>query len=447
METMIVQMVTAFLGALGFGLMFHLRLRHLISAAVGGFLTWGIYLAAAYLLEGIFFPSLIASAFATLFAETMARIRKAPATLYLIIAEVPLIPGSSLYYTMSYAVQNRWEESRSCGYQTMQYALGIALGMFLVWALYDMFGKILVLTVVTCLVFTGCSNRNSSKQTNNFMSEQNVVAENETEITNISEEQPKESEIKKEILKFVDAWGEWHEAEINPKVEKHTYNLDCLNHKEGVISYEGDNRYTIQRGVDVSQHQGVIDWEKVKGAGYDFAFVRMVYRGYGSAGSLNLDKYYYQNIVNAQAAGLSVGVYVFSQAVNEEEALEEAQLVIDNLQSLTLELPVVFDPELIRGEAARTDDVSGEQFTKNAIAFCEKIKEAGYEPMIYSNMVWEASLFDLEQLADYPIWYADYETIPQTPYKFSFWQYSESGQVDGIQGPVDLDIWFCEKKQ
>lgn len=143
METMILQLATAFLGAMGFGLMFHLRIRHLIPAALGGCLTWGIYLVTSYLGEDIFFPSLIASAFATLFAENMARIYKAPATLYLIIAEVPLIPGSSLYYAMSYAVRNEWVESRIYGYKTMQYALGIALGMFLVWALYDMLGKIL----------------------------------------------------------------------------------------------------------------------------------------------------------------------------------------------------------------------------------------------------------------------------------------------------------------
>ena len=90
--------------------------------------------------------------------------------------------------------------------------------------------------------------------------------------------------------------------------------------------------------------------------------------------------------------------------------------------------------------------VTGEQFTKNTIAFCEKIREAGYEPMIYSNMYWEAFLFDLEQLQDYPIWYADYENIPQTPYDFTFLQYSESGHVDGIDGVTDLNIWFVPEK-
>ena len=198
--------------------------------------------------------------------------------------------------------------------------------------------------------------------------------------------------------------------------------------------------------MDVSHHQGTIDWEKVKAAGYEFAFVRMAYRGYGKTGSLNLDREYYNNIVNAQKAGLDVGIYVFSQAVNEEEALEEAQLIIDNLKGLELQLPVVFDPELIRDDDARTDEVSGEQFSKNTIAFCEKVKEAGFEPMIYSNMYWEAFLFDLEELAEYPIWYADYEKVPQTPYKFTFWQYSESGHVDGIDGKTDLNVWFVAKE-
>lgn len=243
-------------------------------------------------------------------------------------------------------------------------------------------------------------------------------------------------------LRFVDAWGEWYETEIDPSVEKNDYDWSCLKNDGSEISYLGDERYSLRKGVDVSVYQGDIDWEKVKADGYDFAFVRMAYRGYGTAGSLNLDGNYYQNITGAQAAGLDVGVYVFSQAVNENEAIEEAQFVIDNLQGMNLQLPVVFDPELIRDEEARTDGISGEQFTQNTIAFCEKIKEAGFAPMIYSNMYWEAFLLDLNQLKDYPIWYADYEKIPQTPYAFSFWQYSESGQVDGIEGMTDLDVWF-----
>ena len=142
-----------------------------------------------------------------------------------------------------------------------------------------------------------------------------------------------------------------------------------------------------------------------------------------------------------------MGVYFFSQAINEEEAAEEADFVIGLLEGYELQLPVVYDPELIRDDEARTDEVTGEQFTANTIAFCERIKAAGYQPMIYSNMVWESELFDLKQLQDYPIWYADYEPIPQTPYNFVMWQYTEKGYVEGINGIVDRNVWFVPTEE
>lgn len=249
-----------------------------------------------------------------------------------------------------------------------------------------------------------------------------------------------------EVLKFVDAWGEWHEAEINPAVRKHDYNWSCLTNTEAGIQYTGDERYSIRKGIDVSEHQGDIDWSRVKAAGYDFAFLRIGYRGYGEQGTLCADAKFQQNIVNAHNAGIEVGIYIFSQAVNEEETLQEVELVLGQLKGHDLELPVVFDPERIRDDTARTDNVTGEQFTKNTILFCEKMKEAGYQPMIYSNMVWEAFEYDMEALADYPIWYADYEPVPQTPYYFSFWQYSEKGSVDGIEGNVDLNVQFLPQE-
>lgn len=249
---------------------------------------------------------------------------------------------------------------------------------------------------------------------------------------------------KEKSLRFVDAWGEWFEATIDPELKMHNYDWNCLKNEDGNIRYEGDPSYTLKKGIDVSHHQNTINWEKVRAAGYEFAFIRMVYRGYGEEGSLNLDRNYYDNIMKAKDAGVKTGVYVFSQAVNESEAMEEAEMVIEHLNGISLDLPVVYDPELIRDDEARTDDMTGEQFTKNTIAFCEKIKDAGYEPMIYSNMYWEAFLFDLKQLQDYSVWYADYEKIPQTPYDFTFWQYSESGHVDGIEGETDLNVWFVK---
>lgn len=250
-----------------------------------------------------------------------------------------------------------------------------------------------------------------------------------------------------EILHFVDAWGEWHDAVIDPTVPRHSYNWDCLQREDMDVSYVGDPFYSIRKGIDVSYHQGSIDWSKVKADGYEFVFIRIGYRGYGTAGTLKEDTEFAVNLANAQKAGLDVGVYFFSQAVNEAEALEEAQFVINLLSGATLQLPVVYDPELIRDNDARTDDVTGEQFTANTIVFCEEIKKAGFEPMIYSNMVWEGFLFDMKQLENYMVWYADYEQIPQTPYHFSFWQYSEKGRVSGIGGIVDLDVQFMENQQ
>ena len=248
-----------------------------------------------------------------------------------------------------------------------------------------------------------------------------------------------------ETLHYVDAWDEWHDMVINPNVRKHPYNYEYLKNDKEIITYEGDDNYSIRKGVDVSHHQGHIDWEKVHAAGYEFAILRIGYRGYGKSGSLNKDKRFDENIVNAQGAGMDVGVYIFAQAINEEEALEEADACIKWLDGYELQLPVVYDPELIRDDEARTDDVSGEQFTKNAIVFCERIKEAGYTPMIYSNMVWEDELFSMEELEKYMFWYADYELIPQTPYDFVFWQLSEKGKVPGVDGGVDIDIEFIEK--
>lgn len=132
-------LITAFVGCIGFSLLFHLKKRHIILAALGGVLTWAVYLAGIKIVGGIFFPTLIAGVVATIYGEILARLRKAPATLYLIIAVLPLIPGSTLYYTMSYGVQKKWEMCEYFVTVTWQYALAIAIGMSLVWAVFVMF--------------------------------------------------------------------------------------------------------------------------------------------------------------------------------------------------------------------------------------------------------------------------------------------------------------------
>lgn len=247
-----------------------------------------------------------------------------------------------------------------------------------------------------------------------------------------------------ETMTFVDVLGRQYEMEINPDIAENVYTDSGFSRQGDKLIYS-DDTYTSRLGVDVSYYQGEIDWDKVKADGYEFAFIRLGYRGYGEEGTLNLDERFHENIQNARKAGLDVGVYFFAQAVNEEEAVEEAEFVLDALEGYELQMPVVYDPESITDDEARTNDVTGEQFTRNADAFCRTVEEAGYEPMIYCNMMWEAFELDLEQLSDYPVWYADYEAFPQTPYAFEIWQYTDQGTVDGISTATDINIQFLEK--
>ena len=246
------------------------------------------------------------------------------------------------------------------------------------------------------------------------------------------------------VLVFRDAFGEEYETTILTDVPQRTYDNECFVHEGDRLTYE-DAAYASRIGIDISKYQGEIDWEKVKADGITFVFIRIGCRGYGTAGNLMEDPMFADNLRGAQEQGIDVGVYFFAQAINEAEAREEAEFVIGLLNGAELQLPVVYDPETIKNDTARTDDVSGEQFTANTIAFCETIAETGYQPMVYSNMVWEAFQFDLRKLTQYPIWYADYEMLPQTPYWFTFWQYSEEGHVDGITGTVDMNIQLLSK--
>lgn len=246
------------------------------------------------------------------------------------------------------------------------------------------------------------------------------------------------------MLEFVDVHGEIHQMEVNSNVAPNLYDNQGFLHNGNRMSYGGED-YSYRLGIDVSHYQGEIDWQKVKAAGIEFVFVRLGYRGYGQEGVLKLDTNFEKNMKGARAAGLDVGVYFFAQAVNETEAVEEAEFVLEHLMEYDLQMPIVYDPESILHEEARTDNVTEEQFTKNTKAFCETIEKSGYDAMIYCNMTWQAFKLDLEELEEYPIWYADYEKYPQTPYHFDIWQYSNEGSVDGIQGNVDLNIQMIKR--
>ena len=262
------------------------------------------------------------------------------------------------------------------------------------------------------------------------------------------DKKPKDS-LTKLQKKYVKAWEEWHMRDFPLNFPLHNYNWKYLKFDDkGVLHYEGDENYTIRRGIDVSEFQGKIDWEKVKKAGYDFVFVRAGHRTMHS-GDLQKDKRAVKNLQRAKKAGLDVGVYIFSQAITEKEARKEAELCLDVIEESGVEitLPIVYDPEIVVEDYyARINYISGEQFTDNTVAFCERIRKAGFTPAIYANCSTETDILDMSRIKDTVIWYADYSSTPESPYDFTFWQYSNLGWVDGIpETETDLNVWFIKK--
>ena len=195
-----------------------------------------------------------------------------------------------------------------------------------------------------------------------------------------------------------------------------------------------------RRGLDVSVYQEDIDWAQVRDAGFDFVFIRIGYRGY-SVGEIFADDRARENLAGAKAAGLDVGVYFYAQSITPEEAREEAQWCLDFLAGESLQLPVVYDWEWV-DRSARTGQMDKATLTECAKTFCQTITSGGYKPMLYFNSHVSRDLLDLEQLAEYPFWLAQYKDRMDYPYQVDVWQYTEEGSVPGIEGDVDIDLMF-----
>ena len=171
--------------------------------------------------------------------------------------------------------------------------------------------------------------------------------------------------------------------------------------------------------------------------------LRVGARGY-SSGQLVLDDYFLDNIKRASDAELEIGVYFFSQAVTEAEAIEEANLVLEQIQDYTVRYPIAFDMEYVDNDTSRVEGVSRADKTTIARAFLDTVKAAGYEPMIYGDKQWLIKQIDLSKLTEYDIWLSQLEDIPDYPYQFSMWQYDRQASIDGISGYANLDISFID---
>lgn len=191
-------------------------------------------------------------------------------------------------------------------------------------------------------------------------------------------------------------------------------------------------------GIDVSSHQGVIDWQQVADAGVEFVMIRAGFRGF-SEGILYEDERAQENYRGAKDAGLKVGAYFFSQATSVEEALEEAELLLSIVKEWEVDLPLVFDWEYI-SNTARTADMKRRLLTDCALAFTQRIRAEGYEPMIYFNPHLAKNFLHLEELADCAFWLAMYTDWMRYEHRFLMWQYSNQGKVPGIETAVDLNL-------
>ena len=235
--------------------------------------------------------------------------------------------------------------------------------------------------------------------------------------------------------------GERPEAETEPTLpppEANPYGpVDFMQEEDGNMTLLSGEAV---KGIDVSTWQGSIDWQQVRDAGIEFVMIRVGGRGTESGALYEDDmcRAYYEG---AKAVGLKVGVYFFSQSITVEEAVEEAEYTLNMVKDWELDMPVVYDWEYI-GDGARTDYMDARTLTDMVKAFCDTVREAGYDPMVYFGRSHSVDLLHLEELVDYGFWLAMYNPIMDYPYKIDIWQYTETGTVPGIAGNVDMNLWF-----
>ncbi|MFA9375604.1 MAG: GH25 family lysozyme [Lachnotalea sp.] len=194
--------------------------------------------------------------------------------------------------------------------------------------------------------------------------------------------------------------------------------------------------------IDVSQYNGVINWNKVDA---DEVYIRIGYRGY-TAGTIKQDIKFLANVQAAIKVGIAVGFYFMSQAINESEAIEEANYVVDCIKDFPVELPIMYDSELsgAKNNTGRADHLSKTQRTAIVIAFCDRIKELNYESGVYASTSWFKSNLDVSQLLNYHIWVAQYASNCTATHRKDMWQYTSKGSIAGISGNVDISHSYTD---
>lgn len=243
-----------------------------------------------------------------------------------------------------------------------------------------------------------------------------------------------------------DGTEEW--VMLNPYLKKNTYDFTNLEEKAGLRRYMENGKKISYVGVDLSKQNGDVNFNSMKAAGVDYVMIRLGGRGY-STGQISLDENFKKNIEGAAAAGLDIGVYFYSQAISQEEAIQEVNFVIQNLEPYraNVKYPIAFDMEFVANDTARIDSLTKDEKTNIATSFLESVKAAGYVPMIYGDKEWLIKEIDLARLQSYDVWLVQEQELPDYPYQFTMWQYSTEGVVNGVSGDANLNISFVGYSQ
>lgn len=257
----------------------------------------------------------------------------------------------------------------------------------------------------------------------------------------VTEEKDPAKDGKHTLVKGADGKEEW--VLISPYLPKHEYDFTKLVCQSNLMKYYEDGKQVSYVGTDISKYQDYVDFVKLKKAGIQFVMLRVGARGYGS-GQIVMDEYFTDNIKRATDAGLDVGVYFFSQAITGEEAVEEANIVLESIKDYKITYPIAFDMEHIENDTARIDNLTKSEKTDITKAFLDTIKNAGYKTIIYGKKEWLIKEIDMSKLTAYDVWLAQTEDIPDYPYQFTMWQYSTNASIDGIAGYADLNISFID---
>lgn len=243
------------------------------------------------------------------------------------------------------------------------------------------------------------------------------------------------------LVSYRDGTQEW--LEISEEIPLHDYDFTRMKSVNGKMAYYEGNKRISRLGVELSEENGEVNFEALKEAGIDFVMLRAGTRGY-ETGLLTLDESFTSNLEKAEKAGLDIGVYFSSQAVTEQEAVQEAERMLASLASHRIAYPVAFRMDSVENDTSRTDILDKEERTKIADAFLGEVERAGYSAAIYGSKEWLLTQIQDRELKDRDIWLSEQEPIPEYPYQFKMWEYAVGEKIAGVSGVVNYTISFVD---